>query len=210
METLQASLLKSGSDGSEKTLGDVTFHRFSLAFSMAKYVMNVNVNLRWDFTTSIATSPDSCISAVSMNIVQLGRGPIEFVSSPETRTEGDLLSIKYTRVQQLSPDYLTVYEGMDQSIDIKITTFVFRVAPEPILSLYEFVMTTFVPQQADKTVAPSEREVPHIHDGAADVDVDQNSVEKIRVVLKLAGIQGDALLLLLVAKTDKFLSYFDQ
>ncbi|KAI0932190.1 hypothetical protein AcW2_000882 [Taiwanofungus camphoratus] len=173
VETLQASLLKSGSDGSEKTLGDVTFHRFSLAFSMAKYVMNVNVNL----------------SAVSMNIVQLGRGPIEFVSSPETRTEGDLLSIKYTRVQQLSPDYLTVYEGMDQSIDIKITTFVFRVAPEPILSLYEFVMTTFVPQQADKTVAPSEREVPHIHDGAADVDVDQNSVEKIRVVLKLAGIQ---------------------
>jgi vacuolar protein sorting-associated protein 13A/C len=47
VNNLQASLFKSDSNGNEKPLGDVTFDHFALAFTMAKYDMNVDVNLRY-------------------------------------------------------------------------------------------------------------------------------------------------------------------
>jgi vacuolar protein sorting-associated protein 13A/C len=47
VDSLQASLSKSDGNGNEKPLGDVTFDHFALAFAMAKYDMNVDVNLRY-------------------------------------------------------------------------------------------------------------------------------------------------------------------
>lgn len=47
MDALRASLFRSTNDGNEKEVGNVSFERFSLDFSMAKYVMNVDVNLRY-------------------------------------------------------------------------------------------------------------------------------------------------------------------
>jgi vacuolar protein sorting-associated protein 13A/C len=46
VDNLQASLSKHGNNG-EKPLGDVTFDHFALTFAMAKYDMNVDVNLRY-------------------------------------------------------------------------------------------------------------------------------------------------------------------
>ncbi|KAF8216245.1 hypothetical protein K438DRAFT_1748990 [Mycena galopus ATCC 62051] len=132
VDNLRASLAKTGSDGVEKTLGDVELQRFGLMFALAKFDMKVDVNLR----------------SLSMSVVQPTANPIKFVSSPESDLleDKDLLSLTYRRVQKESPEFLTIYEGIDQSVDIKLSTFIFRAAPEPVLSLYDFIMTTFVPQ----------------------------------------------------------------
>lgn len=45
MDELKASLFKTV-DGTEKLLGNVSFDQFALAFAMAKYDMQVDVNLR--------------------------------------------------------------------------------------------------------------------------------------------------------------------
>ncbi|KAL6309957.1 vacuolar protein sorting-associated protein 13 [Sparassis latifolia] len=174
VDTLRASLYKSNSDGSERPLGDVTFERFALAFEMAKFVMTVDVNL----------------SSLSLNVVQPGREPIQFISSAEPKA-GDLLIVKYTRVQQISPEFLSLYEGIDQNVDIRITTFVFRAAPEPVSSLYEFIMTTFVPQRADVVLTPPPidgLEIPN-EIGKTEARTSRSTSEKTRVVLKLASIQ---------------------
>ena len=47
VDNLQASLSKSDGNSNEKPLGDVTFDHFALTFAMAKYDMNVDVNLRY-------------------------------------------------------------------------------------------------------------------------------------------------------------------
>ncbi|OCH96150.1 vacuolar protein sorting-associated protein 13 [Obba rivulosa] len=171
VDTLRASLSKSiGKD--DRPLGDVVFDRFALAFAMAKYVMAVDVNL----------------SSVSMHVMQDGREPIEFMSSAEANTDEDLLTVRYTRVQQASPEYLTVYEGVDQNVDVKISTFLFRAAPEPVLTLYDFIMTTFVPQQSEKAIATPQNILPNAN-GETGSQGSEIRMEKIRVLLKLASIQ---------------------
>lgn len=125
-----------------------------------------------------------------MHVNQAGKEPLEFVSSAAGPTAGNLLTVKYIRVQQASPEYQPVYEGIDQNVDVKISTFLFRAAPEPVLTLYDFIMTTFVPQTSGKVEAPSSpstpggEDVPEVVVGAGGVP------EKIRVLLTLASIQG--------------------
>ncbi|KAJ7492621.1 vacuolar protein sorting-associated protein 13 [Mycena latifolia] len=172
VDNLRASIAKTGSDGTERPLGDVTFQRFALIFALAKFDMKVNVNLR----------------SLSMSLVQPRADPIKFVSSPESDLleDKDLLSLTYRRVQKESPEFLTVYEGIDQSVDITISTFIFRAAPEPVLALYDFIMTTFVPQSNPAMVESPE-------DSPAGVEPElvtqPASGGKIRVLVKLASVQ---------------------
>ncbi|KAH9849745.1 vacuolar protein sorting-associated protein 13 [Lenzites betulinus] len=173
VDTLRATLYKSASDGTEKPLGDVAFQGFGLGYAMEKYVMKVNVNLK----------------SVSMHVNQPGKDRLEFVSSAAGPSAADLLTVKYTRVQQASPEYQPVYEGIDQNVDVKISTFLFRAAPEPVLTLYDFIMTTFVPQSGEKVEAPSSPSTPE-GEVVPEVVVDAGgSPEKIRVLLTLASIQ---------------------
>lgn len=125
-----------------------------------------------------------------MNVVQPNSKDIHFISTPELdlTNDKDLLRIAYSRVQKQSPDFLTLYEGIDQNVDIKMSTLAFRAAPEPVLALYDFIMTTFVSNSGQLSQPTS---------GAIIVDsLDQKTVvendpdEKIRVLVKLKGVQG--------------------
>ncbi|KAL4243512.1 VPS13 family protein [Abortiporus biennis] len=174
VDTLRASLFKSSSDGTEKEIGSLSLGRFSLDFALEKYVMSVNVTLR----------------SISMNVVQQGKGLLEFMSSTLSDSDQELLVVKYTRAQPQSPEFLTVHEGMNQNVDIKITTIIFRAAPEPLVSLYDFIMTTFVPQ--NNTQANSSQTALSPIDDVADSTVatpQPTNLEKIRVLVKLASIQ---------------------
>ncbi|KAJ7254114.1 hypothetical protein B0H12DRAFT_1202424 [Mycena haematopus] len=172
VDNLRASLAKTASDGVEKTLGDVELQRFGLFFALAKFDMKVDVNLR----------------SLSMSVVQPTADPIKFVSSPESdlSEDKDLLSLTYRRVQKESPEFLTVYEGIDQSVDIKISTFIFRAAPEPVLSLYDFIMTTFVPKPDPAAIDSPEASPAGIEPDPA---TQAASGGKIRVLVKLASVQ---------------------
>ncbi|KAL1697196.1 hypothetical protein GGG16DRAFT_107114 [Schizophyllum commune] len=173
VDNLQAVVSKVAPDGFERRIGEVTFDRFALQFGMAKYDMKVHVRLR----------------SVAMDVFQMGADPIRFMSSvdSESTTADDLLTVDYTRAQKASPEFLTVYEGIDQNIDVKISTFVFKAAPEAVLMLYDFIMTTFVPdtgnnaEQQDSTVKTGQGVEQPVQAQAED--------QKIRVLVKLASIQ---------------------
>jgi vacuolar protein sorting-associated protein 13A/C len=120
-----------------------------------------------------------------MNVVQPNGQDIPFISVPESLTSNkDLLRIAYTRVQKESPEFATIYEGVDQNVDIKVSTLVFRAAPEPVLALYDFIMTTFVPRpdQAQNLSEPRSEQESAVVQGDSD--------SKIRVLIKLEGIKG--------------------
>lgn len=174
VENLQAAVSKAGPDGSERPIGDVTFERFGLRFGMAKYDMKVHVRLR----------------SVAMDVYQVDAKPIRFMSSvdgDETAAE-DLLTVDYTRAQRASPEFSTIYEGVDQNIDVKISTFVFRAAPEPVLMLYDFIMTTFVPNSGSNAVQRTDAAaVGQSIEGPPQTQSDDD--EKIRVLVKLASVQ---------------------
>ncbi|KAJ3842350.1 vacuolar protein sorting-associated protein 13 [Lentinula raphanica] len=172
VDQLGASLSKTNQDGSEGRLGSVTLERFDLNFGLAKYDMKVDVNLR----------------SMSMDLVQGDSGTINFMST-ESHEERDLLSVTYVRVQQESPEFASVYGGIEQSVDVKISTFIFHAAPEPVLMLYDFIMTTFVPQsKSDESSSPPSIEKSN---GESDISLEVASVNerKIKVSVNLASVQ---------------------
>ena len=122
-----------------------------------------------------------------MNVVQPTGQDIPFISTPEFSATGnkDLLRIAYARVQKESPEFATMYESVDQNVDIKVSTLVFRVAPEPVLALYDFIMTTFVPRPDQ---VPQNRSEPRSENESGVAQVDSDS--KIRVLIKMEGIKG--------------------
>jgi len=124
-----------------------------------------------------------------MNLVQPGVDPIKFVSSAEAELpDRDLLSIKYRRVQKASPEFATIYEGIDQSVDIQISTFIFRAAPEPLVDLYDFIMTTFVPQSTDQNVQIVDNQPIDLN--TEPTQRQEGATDKIRVIVKLASVEG--------------------
>ncbi|KAH9835542.1 vacuolar protein sorting-associated protein 13 [Rhodofomes roseus] len=172
VDVLRACLSKSGADGVEKAMGDVSFSQFGLVFAMAKHVMTVDVHL----------------SSISMNVFQSGKSPLECISSAVGGSDGDLLVVKYVRVDRQSPEYVPLYNGIDQSVNITTSTFIFRAAPEPVISLYEFIMTTFVPEKrAD--AAPSPVDSPQIDNAVSSQEAAGTASDKINVSLKLASVQ---------------------
>jgi vacuolar protein sorting-associated protein 13A/C len=122
-----------------------------------------------------------------MDLVQPGKERIKFASSSQSvsQTNKDLLTVRYKRSQRVSPLFSSLFEGIDQSVDVKISTFIFRAAPEPVISLYDFVMTTFVPQQSNNkaTESSEDRIIPQQQPTPP-------SDEKIRVDVELDSVQG--------------------
>ncbi|KAF5355629.1 hypothetical protein D9756_003767 [Leucocoprinus leucothites] len=165
---LQASLFKSASS-SEKPLGDLKLEGFALTFGLAEYDMKVNVQLR--SITMALVSP----SAQLVNVITS--------EPPLTTSSADLLSLVYTRAQKDSPEYNTVYEGIDQNVDVRFSTIVLHAAPEPIISLYDFIMSTFV-SSASQTTVNSSNTLPS-------PDAEPSSVDetKIRVLVKLESVR---------------------
>src|SRR6266545_2977130 len=124
-----------------------------------------------------------------MNIVQDSGKDIQFVSTPEhgSSRENDLLRIAYTRVQKESPDFLPIHEGIDQNVDIKMSTLIFRSAPEPVLALYDFIMTTFAPISNETMQPQTNRSADGLQESQAQNVADPGV---IRVLVKLEGVRG--------------------
>ncbi|KAK7058962.1 Vacuolar protein sorting-associated protein 13 [Paramarasmius palmivorus] len=168
VDRLGATLSKSAPDGTEKPLGNVSFNRFDLFFVLAKFDMKVDVNLR----------------SLSMDLHQPNKQPMKFISSSETVDDKDLLSVTYFRVQKDSPEY----SGVDQAVDVKISTFKFYAAPEPVVSLYDFIMTTFVPQPNSSGAQPQQKALPDIETDSPSSQ-DNSSDSQIKVNVELASVQ---------------------
>ncbi|KAH7883589.1 vacuolar protein sorting-associated protein 13 [Phlebopus sp. FC_14] len=145
VDNLCASISKSTSDRGEKLLGDVTLQGFRLAFALSKYNMNVDVNLQ----------------EMVMNVIQLGRAPLQLMSSghAEDGEDNGLLCVSYTRVQKKSPEFSTVFESIEQNVDVRLSTFIFHAVPEPVISLYDFIMTTFVPPASNPSPTQDSRDL---------------------------------------------------
>jgi vacuolar protein sorting-associated protein 13A/C len=118
-----------------------------------------------------------------MNIVQADNDPIRLISSDYADSVGDkdLLSVSYLRVQRNSPEFFTVYDSIEQSIDVRLSTFIFNAAPEPVISLYDFLMTTFVPQGHSTTQTSEPVDV---------AEMQLKPTSTTRIAMKLDSIQG--------------------
>ncbi|PFH54473.1 hypothetical protein AMATHDRAFT_72271 [Amanita thiersii Skay4041] len=175
-DSLSASLAKTDAAGSETPLGDVVLERFALKYALAKYDMQVDIQLR----------------SLSMTLERPGKDAINFMSSAEHTAidSQDLLSVRYRRVQDDSPEFLTLFEGVHQQVDVDLSTFVFQASPEPVLAVYDFVMTTFVQDVEPQPKSKSPEGITTSTSISGKYKVKEGGTnEKIRLQFQLASVQ---------------------
>ncbi|KAG8981485.1 hypothetical protein FRB94_008774 [Tulasnella sp. JGI-2019a] len=187
VQQLRASLFKSNEGAPEKPLATVVLERFGLQFDMAKYNMNV----------------DLALGSLSMHMIDNPAHPVPLILSSRSEEQGnhpkedfDLVRVKYVRAQKESPEFMTIYDSIDQSVDVTLSTLILCAAPEPILNLYDFIMYTFVaghggtgnvtPAAADGSPTPQDQQSLPQPDPSADtgkirVRVDLKTVELVLV-----------------------------
>ena len=128
-----------------------------------------------------------------MHLNQTGKDPIEFMTSadPGSMQDKDLLIVKYKRAQRESPEFETLFEGIDQNVDVQISTFIFHTAPEPVVALYDFVMTTFVPSADGQAITQTSIEQEGTDASHSQEVTPANLVDsKIKVLVRLDSVQG--------------------
>ncbi len=173
-------MFKSNSKGIEVEFADAVLEKFGLNFALRKYDMSVDVFLR----------------SLSLSMVREGRPPLPVLYSDEgsAAQKGDmheLLRLKYEKVQKESPEFMTVHEGVDQNINVQLSTFNLAVSPKPILEIYDFIMTTFVPEHKDEQNNRVRIIEEDDDQNAADtvVDMSPTNSDKLRVRVKLTAIR---------------------
>jgi len=180
---LQASLFRSTSATTERALAQAVLEDFGLTFELRQYDMSVDLYLR---ALTLGMTEEGQESTLS-------RRPLLSSADDSGNKELKLLKVRYNRVQKDSPEFMTVYEGVDQSVDVDLSTFKIGIAPEPILSLYDFIMTTFVPQDeaiSNETGNEKALSIDGESIGDSETVVEQpKSTDKIRVRVKLTSAQ---------------------
>ncbi|ODO11680.1 hypothetical protein I350_00464 [Cryptococcus amylolentus CBS 6273] len=168
---LQASLFKSISPTEERPLADAVLEGFGLTFALRKWDMSVDLFLR----------------SVTLAMIEHGSARKPLLSSAthgeESPSDLKLVQVKYQKVQKESPEFMTKHEGVDTSIETELSTFRFTIAPEPILSLYDFIMTTFVPKDHDNA---EETAVASTQDNNIE---EEKSTDKMRIRVKLTSAE---------------------
>jgi vacuolar protein sorting-associated protein 13A/C len=123
----------------------------------------------------------------SMDLTDSVSEPLNVLTSADDESPSgrDLLTVGYTRVQKNSPEFSIVYGGIDQSVELMLSTVIVRVTPEAVLTLYDFVMTTFVPSNGNPVpVQATPVEAPDASAQQATSD------QRIRVSMGLDGVKG--------------------
>lgn len=103
-------------------------------------------------------------------------------------TDEDLMKVQYSRVQKDSPEYMTVHDGNDQSIAVDLSTFRIHAKPEPLLALYDFIMTTFVPENKNPPAEQAQAST------AGELEAEaQANPDKLRIRVKLRSFGSECL-----------------
>lgn len=130
----------------ENLLCEVVFDKFGLDFVSRPEDMEVSVSLK------------------SLNVLDKMEHGNEFkylVTSGgvDKQTQKDLVNVKYLQVKRTHPLFFDEYQGFNQTVSITLSTLNIVVTRSSILTLYNFVLSTFTsPSTPDDTKNPEEHD----------------------------------------------------
>lgn len=153
VDSLQGSIFRSATDPSQpdRLLVDARFEGFLLHLAVYPYHMDVDVGLRSleledkivdqgaqfrHLITSKHVRDTASRSATSDSSASSG--------SASPAEQRDLVRVRYTRVSPESPEFMTKYEGIDQTVNVELSTINVMLTRVSVLAVYDWIMTTFV------------------------------------------------------------------
>ncbi|OCT48539.1 Vacuolar protein sorting-associated protein 13 [Cladophialophora carrionii] len=134
VEKLQASLYKADPDGKkpDQLLVELVAEHFYFDFYLRPYDMVAEVLLR-------SLSVDDHIEEQPLPEFK------QIISSKGFKADDgkDLLNVKFVKVNPASPEFTSTYEGIATNLDVSVSTINVVVTRRTLLTLLDFVLTTF-------------------------------------------------------------------
>ncbi|KAJ2900637.1 hypothetical protein MKZ38_002296 [Zalerion maritima] len=194
VDELRGSLYKSDPDKREadRLLVELVAQHFDLEFYIRPYDMVAEVSLGSVAVDDFVDNPP----AEFKSIVSSG-------DAEDHEEDRNLVQVKFVKVKKESPEFMTVYEGVETNINAAISTINLVVTRKTLLTLLDFILVTFTnnennnPQQrpalmeseSDSDVVDSPPPAPpqqQQNSGSIKVKVDLKS---IRMILNNDGIR---------------------
>jgi vacuolar protein sorting-associated protein 13A/C len=140
VDRLQGSLFRADPNGGpDKGLVSLVAEHFELEVCIRPYDLSAEVvlkSLNVEDLIDEDPSPDFKRIITSDGLTKSSESPLFFV--------------KYVQVKQQSPEFMTVYEAIDKHVDVRVSTIDVVVTRKTILTLLDFVITTFTNPDAPK------------------------------------------------------------
>ncbi|RUS21382.1 hypothetical protein BC937DRAFT_92871, partial [Endogone sp. FLAS-F59071] len=156
----------------ERLLCDLVLQHFALQFTQRPYDMSLNVRLK------SLNVEDRMEHGSEFKYLVTSESVYENVSQLHKK---DLVEFNFVMVNQNSPEYFTKYEAIDQTIDLTLSTLNLIVTRSSILTLYNFILTTFVPSEntAASTTSAQKSVVTQDVAPAQDEEVQKDTTSKV-------------------------------
>jgi vacuolar protein sorting-associated protein 13A/C len=182
VDRLKGTLYRSDPDGKkpDQLLVELTAEDFDLEFYIRPYDMAAEVSLAAVTVDDFVDNPPAEFKSI------VSSGDVE-----DQKEQRDLVHVKFVRIKKESPEYMSIYEGVETNIDVAISTINLIVTRKTLLTLLDFVLVTFTNDDN-----PSNQQA--ITDTGSDVDIDvsppspapgQNGAGAIKVKVDLKSIR---------------------
>lgn len=183
VDQLKGSLYRSDPDGKkpDQLLVELTAEDFDLEFYIRPYDMAAEVSLAAVTVDDFVDNPPAEFKSI------VSSGDVE-----DRKEQRDLVHVKFVRVKKESPQFMSVYEGVETNIDVAISTINLIVTRKTLLTLLDFILVTFT----NNDNPSSDQQA--ITDTGSDLDIDvtppspaagQNEAGAIKVKVDLKSIR---------------------
>ncbi|KAK9766018.1 Vacuolar protein sorting-associated protein 13 [Basidiobolus ranarum] len=142
IDRLEASLRKADKEMKEVTLANMHLNNFRIELTQREFDMESLVTIQ-----SLAVE----------DMMNPGEG-FEYIITSETEDkedEAELVRILYHSINPQSPEYMSTYEKFDQIVDISFSSVNIVITNKSILTLYDFLLATFVPTTPSSATSKS-------------------------------------------------------
>jgi vacuolar protein sorting-associated protein 13A/C len=130
----------------EVVLVDMVLEHFGLNYVLRPFDMSAEVVLK-----SLSIEDKISVNASEFKHIASSEG----YGNAQSEDSKNLVHVKYFKVNQKSPEYMSKFEGIDQGVDIELSTINVIISRESILTLYSFILDTFTaPPTSTSTPTP--------------------------------------------------------
>ncbi|KAL0077823.1 hypothetical protein F4703DRAFT_1910666 [Phycomyces blakesleeanus] len=135
VDKVSVAINETGKDG-DTLLAEVVLEHFDFCFLSRPYDMQVELALKTLSVVDKMEHGNEFHYLVTSDNIDRNNSRLE-------ATERDLVRVKYLQVNRKHPLYHDTYEGYDQTIDVALSTLNIIVTRSSILTLYNWVLSTF-------------------------------------------------------------------
>lgn len=192
VDKLKGSLYRSDPNrgGFDQLLVELVAENFAVEYHLRPFDMGAEVSLGSVTVDDFVENPPAEFKSI------VSSGDVE-----DYQQARDLVHVKFVRVKKESPEFMSVYEGVETNVDVVISTINLVVTRKTLLTLLDFILITFTNNQAaeppreaimdadsetDETPESPSPAPPQQEGGAIRVKVDLKS---IRLILNNDGIR---------------------